>query len=328
MSKESPLKRKVIIISSVILIVLVVLLGLALAYVNVPYTVVEVYYEEVPYEDIEYYNETVERTVRVPRREMETSTSTVKIVRTLDHRISPEPTFYRNRDCYFDDYNYTISYITAPQNEYDFDWRTETGYRKNKLVIGVEICNNEKRRMNAEFKICNMYGDRVADCQDTLDTRVRARTCEIDRLIWWTTFDVKKTIRIVPQLISKKLVCRSSVVEFGADLPLYTTVSLAPEQWFIDNLERSGDILYPGGEIMKTESGYLGIPKKRNTGPADYVVTEEITRTRPVTKYYDEIETDIVQQQRTVTRYSTVERTREITEHRTLFEELLFRLGW
>jgi len=283
--------------------------------------------ENVPYEDIEYYNETINNTIRVPEVKMETSTSTVSIVETPNHQISPEPTFYRGRDCHFEDYNFTISYIGAPQSENEFDWRTETGYRKNKLFIGAEICNNEKNRLNGEFSVCNMVGDNIADCQDTLHARVRARTCELQHLIWWTTFDPEKTIRLTPKLVSKKLVCRNSVNTFGEDDPKYSTTWLIPEESFIGTLERSGELLYPGGEILKTQSGYLGIPKQRPPSEP-FIATKEVTRTTPVTVYSEKVEFNVVQKQRTVTKSSSVERTRKVAKQRILLDEILLRLGW
>ncbi len=328
MPAKSMRKSAIVIYSVAALVLLIALAALLLITIQVPSTVTEVYTEEVPYEDIEYYNETREYTVLVPELGYETSEVQVLLVQTPADQLAPEPTFRRQRDCRFEDYNFTVSYIGAPQTEYDFDWRTGTGYRKNKLVIGAEICNHEKYRLNAEFKVCNMFGDRIADCQDTLDARIVARSCDIQHLIWWTPFDAEKTIQIEPLLVSKKLVCRSQVKEFGEEEPGYTTVNLAPEKWLIDNLERSGEIIYPGGDIFKTESGYLGIPKQRSAGLQDYVATQTVTRTTPLTTYSNKNETEVVLKQRAVTRYATVERTREITKQRPLWEHVLIWLGW
>ncbi len=326
MSTKTMRKRRSIVFSLVGLVLFVALAAFLLIAIQVPYTITEIYEEEVPYEDIEYYNETREYTVLVPEIEYETSEEEVLVVQTPADQLAPEPTFRRGRDCRFVDYNFSVSYIGTPQTPYDFDWRSGTGYRKNKLVIGAEICNYEKYRLNAEFRVCNMFGDRVADCQDTLDARIVARSCEIRHLIWWTPFDPEKTIRIEPLLVSKKLVCRSQVKEFGEEEPGYVTVNLAPEKWLVDNLVRSGEIIYPGAEVFKTESGYLGIPKSRGELQGD-IVTQTVTRTNPVTKYYGKNETEIVVAQQAVIKHSTVERTREITRQRPLWEHILLLLG-
>ncbi len=327
MSAKSRSKKAIIIYPLVALALVVVLSWLLLTTIKVPYTITEVYIEEVPYEDIEYYNETRGYTVLVPELEYETSEEKILIVQTPVDQLEHEPTFRRQQDCRFEDYNVSVSYIGTPQTAYDWDWSSGTGYRKNKLVIGAEICNYEKYRLNAEFKVCNMFGDRIADCQDTLDARVVARSCDISHLIWWTPFDAEKTIRIEPILVSKKLVCRSQIKEFGEEEPRYTTVNLAPEKWLIDNLERAGEIIYPGAEVFKTESGYLGVPKQRSAGLQDYVVPKTVTRTIPVTKYYNKNETEVVLKQRAVTKYTTVERTREITRQRLLWQHILIWLG-
>lgn len=326
MSTKAVHKRKVILYSFVIFGLFIALAAFLLVTVQVPYTVTEIYEEEVPYEDIEYFNTTRDYVVLVPETEYETSEQEVRVVQTPSDQLAPEPTFRRERDCRFDDYNFSISYIGTPQTSYDFDWRSGIGYRKNKLVIGAEICNYEKYRLNAEFRVCNMFGDRVADCQDTLDARIVARSCDVQHLIWWTPFDPEKTIRLEPLLVSKKLVCRSQVKEFGEEEPGYTTVNLAPEKWLIDNLVRSGEIIYPGAEVFKTESGYLGIPKSRGELQGD-VAVQTVTRTIPVTKYYPKNETEIIAEQQTVIKYSTVERTRDITKKRLLWEYLLIQLG-
>lgn len=314
-------KRRQVLANVIIaLVILAVVFTLVANFVTVPYTVQETYGAEEPYEEIEFYNESVEREVLVPKTEQVEVVVDVPL-RPPSAKLDPQPVigFRREEDCHFEDYNYTLDFITNKLNLERYDVRTEAGYKNGRFIALVEICNKEKKRMYIDFKICKYRGDNLVDCKDRLNTGVESNFCNKFPLRWETAFDPDKYFRLEHGAVSQKVVCKNRSLKATEESPEYVTSGINPPG------TAYGRYLQDPTRI-KTKSGYFGVPRSQETLYRYDLTTATKKDFETVTTYDRQIVEDVVQKNRTISKTRVVQKTRETTKYRTLWQHLMQKL--
>lgn len=314
-------KRRQLLANIIItIVVLVILFFLVVNFVTIPYTVDESYEAEEPFEELEFYNETMQEEILVPHtKQVEVETEIA--IRPPSAKLDMKPVvgFRREQDCHFADYEYEIDYITNTLGPNRYDMRTGAGFRDGRLFIIAEICNKEKRRMNTDFKICKYWKDEKVDCQDRLSTMIRANRCVKKTLTWETDFDAEKTLKLELGAVSQKIMCRNRALKMNEDSPEFVAVSLDPTgtdygRYLMDPVR------------LKTQSGYLAIPKSEESLYRHEVTTATKKETKELTEFKKEVVDKVVEKNRTVSKTRTVTKTRPITKYRTLWQHLMLKL--
>ena len=209
----------------VAIVAIIILIGI-LSFVKVPYTVKEEitkqkeYTEEVPYK--------------------------IEVPYTL------EETYYEQKpvrveECKEEEFDYEIIHPGDIQHEglvtgqirkseeYSelqfIEWRYWTGYyqtRPNggKYYQSSIFCNLEDVSTHVELNVCFYYGDNLVECPYHFKRDLSRRFCEVfTGLIWVTTYDRKKDIRMIPTYIPSETVCKevTKMANYGAPKKRMTT---------------------------------------------------------------------------------------------------------
>ncbi len=240
---------------AVIVLVALLAIYLILIKVTIGYVVDEPYTVQERYEETEEYNVTEPYTIVV----LYTVTQLV-----VDYEpYTPEKTTTKET-CYYKDTSYTINYEGGLQNPYNP--ATETGYRFKNLGISgeyvqkVEICHPPTRKQDTQsgfhavFAICNYMGETKVDCPNNLITTYGDRAAGYAKqgyiedknypgvystnkglicmrkepVVWQTTYDVRKSIRLEPLSLPQIRVCENE--EVSQKVNLYTEAGQKAEQ--------------------------------------------------------------------------------------------------
>jgi len=291
---------------------------------QVPYTIEEVYTVEEPYYETVFYNETEFEEVSVPYTGVKIVEETTESESTVQGSRIESRDYRGVKECHFLDFEYTIEYLGMPQSEDDYDYYSRLGYKKGKYIIGVNICNKEPTTLNAEFDICRLSGETLSDCSDSADWNVPANRCRIFNLFWHTSFDFEKRIELRPRIVSKKATCRATNSDGE-----FSEIHFRPENVIYDDgISNKDEMLSEAGLVLKTDSGYLRVPKSRSNilSSKDTSYTTKYTKKVPYTEYKTETKEVVVTKSRQEEKFRTVEKKREVTKYRSLWDELKIRI--
>ncbi|GEM_PF-4633686 len=245
----------------------------------------------------------------------------------------------------------------------DYEPGTDIGFneRTNILTAAALICNLERASLQGRFAICKYSDGKKGTCQNSFLRRISPEQCHVIYMPWYTRDAVGKSLRIEPVAISQKFACKpkgradfpvsNAPLDYASEstfrqpgpvstlAPDYETVYLKMDRGYFRPYYESmfqyyADLQGSHPPII-TRSGTLGIPRKyRFSPPLDVtksgVVTSAVRKTYrqyPVTTYVNETGYRNVTKTDVVTAYRDVDKKREVTKYRTLWEEILLRIG-
>ncbi|MBI2147483.1 hypothetical protein HYU19_03320 [Candidatus Woesearchaeota archaeon] len=308
--------------AGLVLIILLIGTVITLRLIQVPYDVTEAYETVEEYQAEESYVANETQLVRVPvvSEELYLEEKNVQLGSPSDLLDPTASSFPGGSSCIFADFNYTVEYIqSTPLEENKYDPVTEIGYngKDNKLRQGVEICNQEPKRMIGNFRICKWAGDNLDNCIDRLQLRVRPRSCEKRVIAWVTMFDEEKHMTLEQIQVSTKLLCKDSSGEYSA--ATYDPTTLDSEALEDLTSEEPPHMLTGSGTYHPSAYPYRGVLIDDSVTSA----VQKTKATRTVTTYQDQEKLVEVEKTRSVPQTRVIQHQRVVTKYRSLFDDLL-----